>query len=140
MKFALFSLFLAAGISVQAQVHLGKSTDDLISTLGDDYTKVSDQDGNEVLAYFNEIKDHPKYGDFTLYTTYLCENHVCVMQQTAMPVSQMSEVVEGFNSRFQKVDDFVWKSKEGDYYALAKENGMLHLKITSGNIYNRKQN
>jgi len=138
MKFLFLSVLLVFGFCVQAQLHLGKSEDALIASLGSEYTKVSDENGNEVLAYYSDIKQHPKFGDYSLLSSYFFENDRCVIQQTIMPVSQLNELVSGFNSLYQKVGDLIWRSKEGIYYQLSVENETLRMKVVADSVYDRQ--
>ncbi|MES2620247.1 MAG: hypothetical protein V4615_05275 [Bacteroidota bacterium] len=133
----LLALLVSCG-SVHAQLHLGKSEDALISSLGSEYTKVSDENGNDVLAYYTDINEHPKFGDYSLLSSYFFENKSCVMQQTLMPASQLNDLVSGFNSLYQKVGDLMWRSKEGIYYLLSVESGTLRMKVLADSIYERQ--
>ncbi len=137
IKSTLFILLVVTVFSLQAQLHLGKSKDDLIARLGDNYVSVFDGSGNEVIAYINEIKDHPKFGNYTLYSLYVMENKLCIMQQSVMPVSQKEEIMAGFNSLYEKIGDLVWKSKEGIYYLLSFDRESLRMKLMSDSVYSR---
>lgn len=122
---------------MQAQLHLGKSKDDLLARLGDNNVSVFDGSGNEVIAYVNEIKSHPKFGNYTLYSLYIMENNSCIIQQSVMPLSQKEELIKGFNLLYEKIEDLVWKSKEGIYYLLSFDRENLRMKQMSDSIYSR---
>jgi hypothetical protein len=138
LKFNFFVLCLVSAISVSAQLHLGDSPNDLVASLGTDNTKVYDQNGNEVLAYVNEVKDHPKFGNYTLYSLYVCENNACIMQQTLMPLAQKDEVCAGLDALYHKVTDWVWKSDDGVFYILSVDKETLRMKVMSESVYNRE--
>jgi hypothetical protein len=61
------------------------------------------------------------------------------MQQTVMPVSQKDEIVAGLNSLYEKVDDMIWKSKDGTYYMLSIENTSLRMKIVASCMFDRQE-
>lgn len=137
IKFTLFVLLTATVFSARAQLHLGKSKNELIASLGTNHVDVYDEDGNEVIAYVNEVKNHPKFGDYTLYAMYIFEKNSCVMQQTITPVSQKDELIAGFSSLYEKIEELIWKSKEGIYYILSADRESLRMKIMSDSIYQR---
>jgi hypothetical protein len=136
-KYMFFLLLAVISISANAQLHLGESPEVLVASLGSDNTKVYDEHGNEVIAYVNEVKQHPKFGDFTLYSLYVFENNTCVMQQTLLPLSQKDDFCNGFNSLYEKVDESVWKSKDEIYYVLVSDKETLRMQVMREEVFNR---
>ena len=134
-----FFILLLFAVSVKAQLHLGSTKDEVISALGTNNINVFDQQGNEVVAYINEIKGHPKFGNYTLYSLYVFENNKCIMQQTIMPVAQEEDIIKGFNSKYRKVDSFVLESKDSIYYVVSADKGNLRTNIMNESVYNRKR-
>jgi hypothetical protein len=132
-------LLTVISISVSAQLHLGQSTTEVVSTLGTDNTQVFDEKGNQVIAYVNDVKDHPKFGNYTLYNLYIFENNRCIMQETLIPLAQKQQLAWGFDNLYEKVKDGVWKSKEGVYYVLSAEKENLRMLVMKEDVYKREK-
>ena len=139
IKSTLFFILLLVTVLVQAQLHLGKTRDELIAVLGTNNVNLTDEEGDDVVAYINEIKGHPKYGDYTLYSIYVFENNKCIMQRTVMPVAQEEDIIKGFNLKYEKVGDMAWKSKDSIYYVLSADKDNLRTNIMSESVYDRKR-
>jgi hypothetical protein len=137
LKLKFLLLLIVVSFSASAQVHLGKTTTEIIAALGTDNSVVHDDMGNKVIAYVNEIKDHPNFGSYTLYSLYVFENDSCIMQQTLMPLNQKEAFTRRLNTNFQKVNDSVWKSPEAIYYLLNTESENLRLQMMKKEIYKR---
>ena len=135
MKSFLSILLLLAGYCISAQLHLGQTENELIASLGTGYTKVNDGKGNEVISYYKDIKQHPRYGDYSLLSSYYFENDNCIVQRIEMPLSQLNDFTSGFNRLYKKINDSVWKSKDGIYYLLSPRNDHLEMKVVAEEVY-----
>jgi hypothetical protein len=140
IKSVLFLLLVTAVVFVNAQMHLGKSEDELIAVLGADFTKVSDPDGNEVLAYYHEIKNHPRFGDYTLLSIYVFSYDTCMMQQSIMPVKLMKKMIKELDEQYEQQGLLVWKSEGSIYYVLSEEQDNLRLKMMKEEDYTHYMN
>ena len=114
-----------------AQSPVGKNLHQIIALLGNNFNRLTDQQGMHVLQYKKVVaKD-------TISDLLYLEGFTCVKEVSLRPASQKEHFVDSLNRQFTPAGFNSWRDNDSTFITIATRDGFLDITSFSASYYKK---